>query len=63
MTPAALLAKLQAANPGFPAGSFAVSCGNNRLTAVEVCLDKGLKAEACQGVHGCGATVVQVTGR
>ncbi len=63
VTPAALLGQLQAANPGFPAGSFAVSCGNNRLTAVEVCLDKNLKAEACQGVHGCGATVVQVTGR
>ena len=63
VTPAALLGQLQGANPGFPAGSFAVSCGNNRLTAVEVCLDKNLKAEACQGVRGCRAQVVQVTGR
>ena len=60
---AVLVTRLQLANPGFPAGSFAVSCGNNRLTAVEVCLDKGLKGEACQGVRSCGARVITVTGR
>ena len=61
--PSAFLARLQGANPGFPAGSFALSCGNNRLTAVEVCLDKGLKPEACQGVRSCGANAVKVTGQ
>ncbi len=59
--PAMILQAFQGANPGFPAGSFALSCGNNRLTAVEVCLDKGLRPEACQGVRGCGAQVVKVT--
>ena len=59
--PATLLKAFEGANPGFPVGSFVLSCGNNRLTAVEVCLDKGLKPEACQGVHGCGAQVVKVT--
>ena len=60
--PAAFLARLQGANAGFPKGSFALSCGNNELTAVEVCLDKGLKPEACQGVRSCGANSVKVTG-
>jgi ribonuclease T2 len=60
-TPAALLEQLQGMNPGFPVGSFAVSCGNNELTAIEVCLDKALKPEACQGVRSCGANTVKIT--
>ena len=63
IAPDDLVQRLQAANPGFPAGSIAVSCGNNRLTAVEVCMDKGLHPEACQGVRSCRAQVIQVTGR
>ncbi len=54
---------LRAANPGYPAGSFALSCGNNRLTAVEICLSKDLRPEACQGVRSCRANVVKVTPR
>jgi ribonuclease T2 len=63
VTPDDLLGRFAEANPGYPAGSFALSCGNNRLTAVEICLSKDLHPEACQGVRSCRATVVKVTPR
>jgi ribonuclease T2 len=63
VTPDDLLARFAAANPGYPPGSFALSCGNNRLTAVEICLSKDLRPEACQGVRSCRANVVKVTPR
>jgi ribonuclease T2 len=63
VTPDDLLARFAAANAGYPAGSFALSCGNNRLTAVEICLSKDLRPEACQGVRSCRASVVKVTPR
>jgi ribonuclease T2 len=63
VTPDALLGRFAAANPGFPQGSFALSCGNNRLTAVEICLNKDLRPETCQGVRSCRANVVKVTPR
>jgi ribonuclease T2 len=59
--PADLLARFASANASYPAGSFALSCGNNRLTAVEICLTKDLSPEACQGVRSCRANVVKVT--
>jgi ribonuclease T2 len=61
--PDELLSRFAAANPGYPLGSFALSCGNNRLTAVEICLSKDLRPEACQGVRSCRANVVKVTPR
>jgi ribonuclease T2 len=63
VTPDALLGRFAAANPGFPQGSFALSCGNNRLTAVEICLNKDLRPETCQSVRSCRANVVKVTPR
>jgi ribonuclease T2 len=63
VTPENLLSRFSAANPGYPTGSFALSCGNNRLTAVEICLTKDLRPEACQGVRSCRASVVKVTPR
>ena len=63
VTPDNLLSRFAAANPAYPAGSFALSCGNNRLTAIEICLAKDLRPEACQGVRSCRANVVQVTPR
>lgn len=49
-----------ASNPGIPRSSFVVSCGHNYLTAVEVCLDKGLHPVACSGVHSCRANAVRI---
>jgi ribonuclease T2 len=63
VAPDELLARFAAANPGYPQGSFALSCGNNRLTAVEICLSKDLRPEACEGVRSCRANVVKVTPR
>ncbi len=63
LSPTAIIADFAAANPGLPQAGIAISCGNNRLTAVEVCLSKSLGSEACQSVHTCGATVVKVTPR
>ena len=63
VTPDDLLARFATANPGYPAGSFALSCGNNRLTAIEICLSKDLRPEACEGVRSCRANVVKVTPR
>jgi ribonuclease T2 len=61
VTPADLLSRFATANPDYPAGSFALSCGNNRLTAVEICLSKDLRPQSCQGVRSCRANVVKVT--
>jgi ribonuclease T2 len=61
LTPAQILGDFAQANPGLSQDSFALSCGNNRLTAVEVCLTKDLKATSCSGVRSCRANVVKVT--
>jgi len=36
-------------NAAYPAGSIALSCGNNRLTAIEVCLRKDCNREVARG--------------
>jgi ribonuclease T2 len=61
LTPAEILDDFYAVNPGFPKGSILLSCGKNRLTAIEACLSKDLKPIACQGLHTCGATTVKIT--
>lgn len=61
LAPDAILAQFAAANPAFPAESLALSCGNNRLTAIELCLTKDLRPEACQGVRSCRANAVRIT--
>jgi ribonuclease T2 len=63
LAPDAILAQFAAANPTFPAASFALSCGNNYLTAIEVCLTKDLHPEACNGVRSCRANAVKITPR
>jgi ribonuclease T2 len=49
-----------AANPAIPRSSFVVSCGNNYLTAVEVCLDKSLHPVPCTGIRTCRANTVRI---
>jgi ribonuclease T2 len=61
MTPTAILAGFAQVNPSYPGGSIAMSCGNNQLTAVEVCLSKDLKPIACSGVKSCKANIVKIT--
>jgi ribonuclease T2 len=63
VAPDHLLAAFATANPSYPQGSIALSCGNNRLTAIEVCLTKDLQPETCQGVRSCRANVIKVAPR
>jgi ribonuclease T2 len=48
------------ANPGISADEMTVSCGNNYLTAVSLCLTKELKPTACQNLRDCRANVIRV---
>jgi ribonuclease T2 len=61
LTPLEILGDFYAVNPTFPQGSILLSCGKNRLTAVEACMSKDLKPIVCQGLHTCGATTVKIT--
>ncbi len=61
LRPDDILGMFYRANPSFPQGSFNLSCGNNRLTAVEACFSKDVHPIACQGLRSCRANVVKVT--
>ena len=61
LAPDAILTDFSQANPNIPTTDMALSCGNNFLTAVEVCLDKNLHATSCSSVKTCRANVVKVT--
>lgn len=63
LTPDAILSQFAASNSAIPRTSLALSCGNNLLTAVEVCLDKNLHAVSCSGVRTCRAQTVRVVPR
>lgn len=59
-TPDAILSQFAQANPSTPRESLALSCGNNYLTAVEVCLDHTLHAVACSNIRSCRANSVRI---
>lgn len=48
------------ANPNFSAEAMTVSCGNNYLTAVSLCMTKDLKPTACVNLRDCRASVIRV---
>ena len=48
------------ANPSIPAASLAISCGNNYLTAVEVCFNKSLQPIDCGPIRTCRANTVRI---
>jgi len=48
------------ANPNISAEEMTVSCGNNYLTALSVCMTKDLKPTACQNLRDCRANVIRV---
>lgn len=60
LAPDQILSLVQQSNPGLPATSLALSCGNNFLTAVEVCLDKQLHPIACGPIRSCRARTVRI---
>lgn len=61
MTPAEIETQFTQSNPSIPSTGVVVSCGNNFLTAVEVCMDKSLHPIACPtGIKSCHANTVRV---
>jgi len=60
MPPMEILGLFTTANPKIPSESLAVSCGNNFLTAIEVCLNKELQAVACGPIRSCHANMVRI---
>jgi ribonuclease T2 len=60
LPPGQILGLFSASNPQIPLSALAMSCGNNYLTAVEVCLDKSLQPIACSSVRSCRANTVRI---
>jgi ribonuclease T2 len=62
LSPVAILSMFYRANNTFPQGSFALSCKDNRLTAIEACFSKDtVQPIACQNIPTCQAPVVKIT--
>ena len=60
MPPSQILGLFTTANPSITNSNLALSCGNNYLTAVEVCLDKTLHPTACGPIRSCRANTVRI---
>lgn len=61
LSPAAIQTDFTSSNASIPQASIIVSCGNNILTAVEVCLDKSLHPTACPtAIRSCHANTVRI---
>lgn len=60
MKPGQILDLVQQSNPSISQQSLALSCGNNYLTAVEVCMDKQLHPVACGPIRSCRAQTVRI---
>lgn len=60
MPPDQILNLFTTANPSIPLSSLALSCGNNYLTAVEVCLNKSGEPTKCGPIRSCRANTVRI---
>ena len=60
LPPDQILSLVSQSNPSLGASSLVLSCGNNYLTAVQICLDKQLHPIACGPVHWCRARTVRI---
>jgi len=60
ITPRDLKQEFLSANPRLKEENLAVSCGNNYLTGISVCMDKQLQPRACEGLRDCRANVIKV---
>jgi ribonuclease T2 len=60
LQPDQILSLVTQSNPSIGAGDLVLSCGNNYLTAVEVCLDKQLHHISCGTVRSCKARTVRI---
>jgi ribonuclease T2 len=60
LPPDQILSLVTEVNPPLTGQSLALSCGNNYLTAIEVCLDKSLHPIACGPIRSCRANTVRI---
>lgn len=60
LPPGDILHLFTQSNPSIPASSLALNCGNNYLTAVEVCLSKSLQPTDCGAIRSCRANTVRI---
>src|SRR6516225_8805554 len=60
MTPNQVMNLFMEDNPRIPRESLALSCGNNYLTAVEICLDKQLHPVQCGPIRSCKAVIIRI---
>jgi ribonuclease T2 len=60
LPPEQILALFRSGDPQIPRSAMALSCGNNYLTAIEICLDKNLSPIPCSGVRSCRANTVRI---
>ena len=60
ITPEDVKREFVQANPGVSTDGLTVSCGNNYLTAVSLCMTKELKPTACRNLRDCRASVIRV---
>ena len=60
LPPAQILDLVTQANPKIPSSSLALSCGNNYLTAIEVCLNKSGQPTTCGPIRSCRANTVRI---
>jgi ribonuclease T2 len=60
LPPAQILDLVTTASPAITSSSLALSCGNNYLTAIEVCLDKHLQPTSCGPIRSCRANTVRI---
>jgi ribonuclease T2 len=60
LPPVQILDLVTQANPKIPSSSLALSCGNNYLTAIEVCLSKSGQPITCGPVRSCRANTVRI---
>ena len=60
MPPREILNLFAKSNPSFPPDSFTLTCRNNYLTAIEVCLTKQLQPTSCGPIRSCRANTVRI---
>ena len=60
VAPQELKEEFVGANPRLKVEDLAVSCGNNYLTGVSVCVDKQLQPRVCEGIRDCRANTIKV---
>lgn len=61
MTPTEVKQEFLQSNPSLKTEDLTVSCGNNYLTAVSVCMTKSLEPTACQALRDCRASTIRIS--